>query len=563
MSEFKMPIEYINNKYLIDDSIVDDLELINPKDTSTSLLKYVFWDINSNTFSDNDVQLWTKYYTTDKLFLKDSQALISNYAEHIDMDIKNMTHAKQVYFNIQNDDNFMEKYSYIDAKILRPFNNNDKVLQAISIYNLTSPVLSILFPIILLIIPFIITKIKYSNITFSNYAIILKQICSKSAFKVFTLSSDTDVSTIFYSLFSIIIYIIQLYQNTKYCIKFFGYIKVMHDNLMIFKNYLNTTIAKACNLNSQLQSLVSYKPFMDASNKNIIVLRDYLNEVSKIKPWELSMSKMCEQGYILKLYYKIYDDISLRQSLEYSFKLNTYIQNIKTLSIKYKNKQINKCKFSNETKLKQAYLPIIDKPIKNDISLSKQLLVSGPNAAGKTTLLKTIFFNILFSQQTGFGFYDKASIKLYDHFYCYLNIPDSFGRDSLFQSEARRCKDIITKIEQHVDDNHLCMFDELYSGTNPYEAICSAQSFLEYINQKPSVRFLLTTHYVDICKNLNKNNDMKNIHMNIIKNNDGKLEYTYKIKQGISQIKGALNVLKKLDYPLKIVERAESILKTF
>ena len=74
------------------------------------------------------------------------------------------------------------------------------------------------------------------------------------------------------------------------------------------------------------------------------------------------------------------------------------------------------------------------------------MIITGPNAAGKTTLLKTTTINIILSQQWGCGFYRKCSISPYSHIHCYLNIPDTSGRDSLFQAEARRCKEILDAI---------------------------------------------------------------------------------------------------------------------
>ena len=105
----------------------------------------------------------------------------------------------------------------------------------------------------------------------------------------------------------------------------------------------------------------------------------------------------------------------------------------------------------------------------------------GPNASGKTTILKSTLINIIFSQQVGCGVYDSAKIKPFDFLHCYLNIPDTYGRDSLFQAEARRCKEILDVIENTENKSHFCLFDELYSGTNPDEAILSAVSFMNYL----------------------------------------------------------------------------------
>jgi len=180
--------------------------------------------------------------------------------------------------------------------------------------------------------------------------------------------------------------------------------------------------------------------------------------------------------------------------------------------------------------------------------------------------LKTTIFNILFSQQTGFGFYKKAQLKLYDHIHCYINIPDTSGRDSLFQAEARRCKDILTSLSEletnkpNYLENHLCVFDELYSGTNHYEAISSAYAFLSYLNKYSNVNFVLTTHYLDLCKRMDKQTGIKNVHMEVIEEGTD-FKYTYKLKKEVSTVKGGVKVLRDLEYPKEIIENAMDTLK--
>ena len=100
-----------------------------------------------------------------------------------------------------------------------------------------------------------------------------------------------------------------------------------------------------------------------------------------------------------------------------------------------------------------------------------------------------------------------------------MNIPDTSGRDSLFQAEARQCKDILEQITaSKKDDSHLIIFDELYSGTNPFEASAAAYGYLKYMNTMKNVRFYLTTHFVDLCEKLDKENKIINKHMVTIEN---------------------------------------------
>jgi DNA mismatch repair protein MutS len=201
-------------------------------------------------------------------------------------------------------------------------------------------------------------------------------------------------------------------------------------------------------------------------------------------------------------------------------------------------------------------------PIKNTVSLGQNnMIITGPNASGKTTILKTTTINIILAQQYGFGFFESCNITPYTHIHSYLNIPDTSERDSLFQAESRRCKEILDKIKSGpVGSRHFCIFDELYSGTNPDEATKSGFSFLEYLSKFSNVDFMLTTHYVSICKKFakSKKTRVENYKMNVEILDDGKIKYKYKLKRGISKIQGAINILKDMDYPKEIIDSIEN-----
>jgi DNA mismatch repair ATPase MutS len=138
---------------------------------------------------------------------------------------------------------------------------------------------------------------------------------------------------------------------------------------------------------------------------------------------------------------------------------------------------------------------------------------------------------------------------LYDTFHSYLNIPDTSGRDSLFQAEARRCKDILQLITETPDNNHFCIFDEIYSGTNPNDAVLCANLYLKGMNHfKASVDYILTTHYIKLCENFDKEPLIQNLKMNVEVKED-KINYLYEIVQGISYVHGGKHILKEMNYP--------------
>jgi DNA mismatch repair ATPase MutS len=198
------------------------------------------------------------------------------------------------------------------------------------------------------------------------------------------------------------------------------------------------------------------------------------------------------------------------------------------------------------------------------------MIITGVNASGKTTVIKTVTINIIFSQQFGCGYYRSGQLLPYRHIYSYLNIPDTANRDSLFQAESRRCKSILDSIDASVDDRHFCIFDELYSGTNPDEATKAACSYVSYLSKYKFVTFLLTTHYYEIChyvekKKEGRRNKIKNYHMGVAHGDgdgDGDedededaLTNSYALVEGISMAKnGAYRVLAEMQYPIELLQ---------
>lgn len=650
-SSFKFPISYLENKQEINENIINDLELVESKDPDgCSMYSHIFKP--ESIFSKKFLNEWSKYYTTDVKFLKDSQVFYKAYINQYEGDLKKpikMTASgneidinphdifekiDKLWIDIAGDKNFKQRFNYIDIPILDRLNKSPGFLQILSLYNLTSPVISLLSPLILLIIPFFLLKFQKIDVTVAGYIATLKRIFATHPIgKMFSLLDFSSMpwDKRIYVLMSFVFYVIQVYQNVISCYQFYKNMILIHKNIFILRDYFRYTIKNMTHIVGITSSLETYSNFAEDLNANKDKLEKLCKVFDKIKPFSISFGKMLDIGKIMKLNYEIFVDNDIKKCVDYSFGFNGFYEQVDHLKSIIDTGRINMCSFiegsveedveevqeveeekketkeeeikdvkrrkkdksnksnksnkseksttsmvstkskdteysqndtksKNVTKFKNLYYPPHESPVKNNVTIDKKIIITGPNAAGKTTVIKSTLMNIILSQQIGYGFYEKAEIKPYDYLHCYLNIPDTSGRDSLFQAESRRCKEILDCLEKNHDKTHFCIFDELYSGTNPYEAVASAYGYIDYLSSKKNVDLMLTTHYIELCKNLKSNTNVKNYHMSVNMLKDHNVEYLYKFKKGISTIKGGIKVLYDLEYPEEIIKNTKKIL---
>jgi hypothetical protein len=354
-----------------------------------------------------------------------------------------------------------------------------------------------------------------------------------------------------YLLVTAIFFGIQMYSNVQTCVTFFKNIRYVHLTLSRTRAYVAHVMRTADVLSARAATLETMAPFLVDMNASVAVLREYHTQLMAVKPGGFSWGEIMQMGTVRHLFYRLRTDAKLKAAFEYSFGLVGFAENLTSLK-SLLGKKIHACRFGRTTKFSKAVYPPAVKHTPNTYTVTN-CAITGPNASGKTTFIKMTMVNVLFSQQVGMGFYKKATIAPYRSLCCYLNIPDTSGRDSLFQAEARRCKEILDTIG---DDRMLCIFDELFSGTNPTEASASAYAFLMFLETKPQCTFLLTTHFLDVCAKIEASS-IKNMHMSTEGAGDN-LKYLYKFSKGISRVKGGVQVLQDLGFPPSIVACAKA-----
>ena len=553
---FKPPIYYNPKRMELKQHIIDDLELVKTIDSSGSPI-YSYCLNTENELSVTVAPQLCQYYTTDTDFLKDNQTLLKTYKKQAK--IVSYKEMLDLWKEIKSDTGFKDKYYYLDWPMLEHLNKSEHFLEAMSVYNMTSPIISLFVPIILLIIPFFVIRLKGLSVTMSEYINVLKVVISNHAIgKLFTKFGEVSFNERIYLVLSAAFYVFSIYQNILVCYRFNNNMYKIHQFLKDTEVYLDNTTATMNNYLSYSSKLITHDRFNEVLRDKMTVLQKFKQAISGLTEYKLTnYKKVLEIGYVLKYFYQLYEDPVYNAAFLYSFGFNGYIDCIQGIQTNVEERKVNFADFTDDFKkariVNNYYACLKDAvPVKNTIKFKKNLIVTGPNASGKTTILKSSLINIILTQQFGCGFYDSAELKPYKYIHCYLNIPDTSGRDSLFQAEARRCKEILDIVDANKDDGHFCAFDELYSGTNPEEAVSSATAFMQYLIKNKNLCCILTTHFVKVCKKLNKNANISNWQM-IAKKTGNTIKYTYKLDKGISTVKGGISVLCDMNYPAEII----------
>ena len=530
------------------------------KEKQTSILNRIITDniikgdkieISHDVYKDTNIDKWSRNLPS----LEGSKILIERLVRHPINDRELLEKRQKALINYDIDIEILKEYEddilwiykiaeeinennsieilFPSSFILSYINYIETLLDIYHMYKIFFiPITSILYPISTFVAPYIyLNRYLKMNISFSSYLEIIVEIIKMLC--VSTGNFRTDLIKFISIFFYIGIYLYNMYQT--YEVAYFLY----------------STKDKLQNKMEGLVKFVNHSlNIMNNVPKNII--EPYFNIRATYEGILINNSMSC--------IYRIWKDDILKEKLSSLLKTIYAVDVIYSINNLFLEKDWSVVSYNNaETKFWDAKNPILsDTQISNPVSLGRNIIVTGPNAGGKTTYVKTILSNVILGQTLGIAYSIKSQMILYDTVNSFMRVSDVLGNRSYFEAEAEYCLNMINKAKEINANNKSALFlmDEPMHSTPPIEGMATAYAVIEYLSKLQGITLIITTHFHRLIK-LEEIYPEKFINLSVdaIPMNN-KYHFPYKINRGHSYLCIAIELLDIKDFPKDIIDNA-------
>jgi DNA mismatch repair protein MutS len=563
-------VEFMQDHYLdIDKSIIFKIDKCKTKIGSLLLKNLLLKPIHSTEI------------------LKDRQSIVNKiskvkYELHPLLDQIKLLEQDLIWF--WNDSNIkhinsMNDLIYFNYDIIPFFdvneilNNNEKALLVTNIYKIVvSPLLTILTPLISLILPLIFLfymqrKTKIDVPMWQIFKTYIQTLFGSDSMKfIFKDPSKANIA----SLITKGIYLFMYFQNIYYSLQSSSntnkIINTIHEKLNKITSYLKLTnkIKDICN-ESSINDISSYINYSTIKEDTLIYDAYFNFPVFNKEP-----SLISNKGKILYIFKKFKENKdNMVNIFHYTGAIDAILSINDILTGSTKENPYCVSTYLNGSKpvinIKNIWHPYLDNnsTVKNTVNIVNNILITGPNAGGKSTFIKSVIINIILAQTIGISSCEKFEITPFHNLETYLHIPDSKGTSSLFEAEMLRSKDYIDKIKS-MDSNKFSfiVLDEIFSSTNYIEGFSGAYSILKKISSFSNTLSITTTHYTDL-EILEKDTEGKilNYKFEVSHDENNEIVFNYILKRGTSRQYIALELLKRNGFDDDVIENAIEICK--
>ena len=546
------------------ENLYRDLEIFQDRDGCQE--NSVFSKINNcqTNFGKYYLQELISDYNGSRHNLENQQQLIKSLLnkqddyEHIDGIMKSISKSEDDVLWLWKE-HTKETRSYLDMVYFKGFildslNKNELFLKFFNLFQIViSPAMNIITPIVAVIIPFLFVKCTTKlPIDFKDY------------FKALNLSDSLgpDGKSLKYAQYvSVFIWLLyyghSVYSSVKVSLNTNKIINIIHSRVNNIANF----IKKSFEINERFCHYFGCDQLSKVCNS--LWCKTFIEQPSLLS----------DKGKILVTYqYLISNKDILKPIIKFLGKVDSYLSIVKLLK-KNENSQNKFCfpKYHYNSKpfyqIEGLWHPYLDneRTVSNNFNLGEKeknnAIITGPNAVGKSTFIKSVVISILLAQTLGICPGKRLSLTLFSKLETYLNIPDLKGKESLFEAEVNRALSYIKALTEIPEDNYsLIVMDEIFNSTNPEEGISGAYSICQRLSKFRNSLSIITTHF-NYLTNLEKDtSDFKNYKIPIIRRNN-KINYPYKITEGISKQFIAIELLRERGFDQEIIENALKICK--
>jgi len=439
---------------------------------------------------------------------------------------------------------------YYSWWIFKGCNTSSSALTMKNVYSIMiSPTIGILSPILYFIIPYIILIWKFKfQIPFKTYIRTLYQISTSNLFNVKGHSFMKSISLISY-ISSMVFYfqgILQSIETAKFSLSISSMI--------------------TGNMNKMIEIYDTYK-YLCGTHQLHMNPFYIIDKVVSIDAYDMTSGcasvPFSNFGEKLKLYKTIPKE-DLKQLMNHIYVFDALCAIKLTITAKVMHPS------SFDLKSTRPYLAFkglwhinldTESSVKNDYNnncFKRNSIITGPNAAGKSTFIKSLLVNIILSQTIAHCASDEVIMTPFEYIGSQINMPDCKGKESLFEAEMYRCKENIDFVRDNVEKKSIVFMDEIFNSTNAIEGISGAYSILKNLAKYENTSVIITTHFPYLAK-LHKDSNFSLYKFDSIKNESNMIDYTYKISKGLSRQYIALEILREHAFDDDIISEANRV----
>ena len=525
----------ISNKIIVSDNVYTDTtidEWFNKRPTTIGGMKIINKIIKTPI---NDKELLIQRQKSNYELLNYQQEILKNNEKDL---LWIMTLKDEI------DDDLAINLLYPSTYLINYMNYSSYLLDIYHFYKIILlPMTSLIYPLSIIYTPYYyINRYLHIDMSFVKYMGIIYEFL-KILFKL-SGNIKTDLTKIITIFIYLSIYIYSIYQTFYISYIIYKTREKLFNKLIGLVDFIKTSITIIKQSNNIWKSFFLYS--------NSITEEEINNSINNLSLLDNNLSTV----------YKLWKNDNYKYDIINLLKIIYTIDAIDVIcKLKNTNNWCLPTYNDTNTKILAVNNPLLPlNQVSNPVNLSKNIIITGVNAGGKTTYVKSITINIILAQTIGIINALKGNVYLYDAIITFMRVSDELGSKSYFEAETSHCNNMINVADELFKQNKrgLFLMDEPMHSTPPIEGVSVAFSVAEYLAKLKSVTLIITTHFHNLIELEDKYKSLFiNLNVNATYNEKTKLyDFNYKINRGGSTQIIAIELLEKHKFNKDIINSA-------